>query len=187
MNNALTNHLLRPDYEIIANWISSGSRVLDLGCGDGKLLRELAARKEVVGYGVEIDPVSIPRCIDNGINVIQRNLNRGLADFNADSFDYVVLSLTLQAMKDPSTLLDEMLRVGRIGIVSFPNFGHWKVDSSCRSWDICRSARHCPMRGTIHLIFICARYMTSRTSAPARILPFSNDAPLTTPIKPASG
>jgi methionine biosynthesis protein MetW len=127
MNKALTNHLLRPDYVIISDWIDHGSRVLDLGCGDGELLRELAERKAVTGYGVEIDPASIPRCIDSGINVIQRNLNRGLADFNADSFDYVILSLTLQAMKDPATLLDEMLRVGRTGIVSFPNFGHWKV------------------------------------------------------------
>jgi methionine biosynthesis protein MetW len=127
MKKTLTNHHLRPDYEIITDWITAGSEVLDLGCGDGELLRELAERKGVTGYGVEIDPGYIPQCIENGINVIQTNLNRGLAGINDGSFDYVVLSLTLQAMKDPAILLDEMLRVGNTGIVSFPNFGHWKV------------------------------------------------------------
>ena len=125
--STLTKPQLRPDYGIITDWIARDSQVIDLGCGDGELLRELAQRNGVTGYGVEIDPACIPKCIDNGINVIQTNLNQGLADINDGSFDYVVLSLTLQAMKDPSTLLDEMLRVGKIGIVSFPNFGHWKV------------------------------------------------------------
>ena len=125
--STMTKPQLRPDYGIITDWIAKDSQVIDLGCGDGELLRELAQRNGVTGYGVEIDPACIPKCIDNGINVIQTNLNQGLADINDGSFDYVVLSLTLQAMKDPSTLLDEMLRVGKIGIVTFPNFGHWKV------------------------------------------------------------
>jgi methionine biosynthesis protein MetW len=117
----------RPDLAIIADWIDPGCRVLDLGCGDGELLAWLARRKDVSGYGIEIDDEHIPECIRSGINVIQMNLDRGLSEFDDDSFDYVVLSLTLQAMRYPERLLKEMLRVGRQGIVTFPNFGHWSA------------------------------------------------------------
>jgi len=117
----------RPDLAIIADWIDPGCRVLDLGCGDGELLAWLAHHKDVSGYGIEIDDEHIPECIRAGVNVIQMNLDRGLSEFDDDSFDYVVLSLTLQAMRYPDRLLREMLRVGRQGIVTFPNFGHWSA------------------------------------------------------------
>jgi len=119
------NNGIRPDYATIAEWIAPGSRVLDLGCGDGTLMRYLREEKNVSGYGLEIDDIFIPPCIANGVNVIQTDLDQGLAEFDDDSFDFVVLSLTLQAMHYPNRLLLEMLRVGTVGIVTFPNFGHW--------------------------------------------------------------
>lgn len=117
----------RPDLEIIAAWIAPGSRVLDLGCGDGSLLARLARTRAVTGYGLEMEDAHVPVCIARGLNVIQCDLNRGLADFDDDSFDYVVLSLTLPGVEHPAQLLAEMLRVGRHGIVSFPNLGHWRA------------------------------------------------------------
>lgn len=119
--------IVRPDYAIIAEWIRPRSRVLDLGCGDGALLRYLAEQRQTTGYGLELDDKYLPQCIRNGINVIQTDLDQGLAEFDDDSFDYVLLSLTLQAMHFPARLLDEMLRVGSRGIVTFPNFGHWRA------------------------------------------------------------
>ncbi|MFT5574471.1 MAG: methionine biosynthesis protein MetW, partial [Cryomorphaceae bacterium] len=127
MDKKLNNsNLTRHDYKIIADWIEPNSRVMDLGCGNGGLLRHLQTRKGVTGYGVELNPQMISTCIDNGINVIQTNLDRGLAHFDSDAFDYVVLSLTLQAMRNPEVLLKEMMRVGKQGIVTFPNFAHWR-------------------------------------------------------------
>ncbi len=119
---------LRPDLAIISEWIKPGSRVLDLGCGDGTLLAHLARERDVDGYGLEIDPDNVEQCIRRGVNVIQSDLDDGLSDyFDDDSFDYVVMSQALQAMFYPDRLLREMLRVGREGIVTFPNFGHWKA------------------------------------------------------------
>ncbi len=118
---------LRPDLAIISEWIEPGSRVLDLGCGDGTLLAHLQRERDVDGYGLEIDPDNVVACIQHGVNVIQSDLDAGLTDyFDDNSFDYVVMTQTLQAMHYPSRLLREMLRVGRQGIVTFPNFGHWK-------------------------------------------------------------
>ena len=116
----------RPDFAAIAAWIPQGSSVLDLGCGDGSLLRYLRETREVRGYGVEISDANIAACIANNVNVIQNDLDSGLADFENDSFDYVILSQTLQATRHTEALLKEIVRVGREGIVSFPNFGHWK-------------------------------------------------------------
>jgi methionine biosynthesis protein MetW len=116
----------RPDFAAIAAWIPEGASVLDLGCGDGSLLRYLKETRKICGYGVEISDEGIEACISNGVNVIQSNLEAGLSGFEDGSFDYVILSQTLQATRHTEPLMQEMLRVGREGIVSFPNFGFWK-------------------------------------------------------------
>lgn len=116
----------RPDFAAIATWIPAEASVLDLGCGDGSLLDYLKTERRVRGYGVEIDDANILRCIARGVNVIQSNLEDGLSGFENGTFDFVILSQTLQAMRHTEKLLREMLRVGREGIVSFPNFGYWK-------------------------------------------------------------
>jgi len=124
---SINTFVMRPDYEIISDWIKPNSRVLDLGCGNGELLKYLGQEKTATGYGLELNAAYIPQCINNGINVIQTDLNQGLSEFDDDSFDYVILSFTLQAMRYPDRLIEEMLRVGTTGIVTFPNFGHWRV------------------------------------------------------------
>ena len=116
----------RPDFAAIAQWIKPGAKILDLGCGDGSLLRYLRDTRNIFGYGVEIDDDNLLRCFQNGINVIHNDLEAGLSSFESDSFDYVILSQTLQAMRHTEGIIQEMLRVGKEGIVSFPNFGHWK-------------------------------------------------------------
>jgi methionine biosynthesis protein MetW len=119
------NGVARADYATIGAWITEGARVLDLGCGDGALLAFLAAERRAGGYGVEIDDAGVLACVRNGINVIQSDLERGLAGFDDAAFDVVILSQTLQAMRRIEAIVAEMLRVGREAIVTFPNFGHW--------------------------------------------------------------
>ena len=121
-----TNAMQRADFAAIANWIKPAARVLDLGCGDGTLLRFLAEQRGTIGYGVEIDDEGILACVRNSVNVIQGDLERGLSGFADDSFDYVILSQTLQAVRSSDRVVREMLRVGRQGIVTFPNFGYWR-------------------------------------------------------------
>ena len=116
----------RPDFAAIAGWVGMGSSVLDLGCGDGSLLRYLRESRRVTGYGVEIDDDRVLACVKSGVNVIQGDLERGLSEFESHSFDYVVLSQTLQAIMDGERIINDMLRVGREGIVTFPNFGYWR-------------------------------------------------------------
>jgi methionine biosynthesis protein MetW len=116
----------RPDFNVIAEWVKPRSKVLDLGCGDGSLLRYLNDARQTTGYGVEIEDENILACVRNGVNVIQSDLERGLLGFNTDSFDYVILSQTLQAVRRTERIVREMLRVGREGIVTFPNFGYWR-------------------------------------------------------------
>lgn len=118
---------LRPDLAAISGWIPEGARILDLGCGDGSLLAHLAATRGVRGYGLEIDPANIAACIGRGVNVIQTDLDDGLSDFAEGAFDVVVMAQALQALQRPDQVLAEMLRVARTAIVTFPNFGHWRV------------------------------------------------------------
>lgn len=117
--------LSRPDYAVIADWIRPGEKVLDLGCGDGALLRYLVDTRQVRGYGVEINAEKVLASIGNGINVIQNDLEAGLSGFRDGTFDHVILSLTLQAMHRIEYVVSEMLRVAREAIVTFPNFGYW--------------------------------------------------------------
>ena len=116
----------RHDFALISNWIQPKSKVLDLGCGNGSLLSFLREKLEVKGYGVDKDDRNVLACIGNGVNVIQMDLEAGLAGFDSLSFDYVILSQTLQAMVNTEGVLREMLRVGKQGIITFPNFGYWR-------------------------------------------------------------
>lgn len=118
--------LRRKDLQIIADIIKPKSRVLDLGCGDGRLLSELTNEKLVTGLGIEISLERIKKCLERGISVIQEDLNEGLKDFQDKSFDYVVLSQTLEDISKPVYLIHEMLRVGKKCIISFENLAYWK-------------------------------------------------------------
>lgn len=120
------NDTLRPDLALIADWIATGARVLDLGCGDGALLAYLSRTRNVTGYGLEIDPDNVIKCVARGVNALQLDMDAGLAQFDDDSFDFVVMTSALQEARRPDLLIDEMLRIGRESIVTFPNFGHWK-------------------------------------------------------------
>jgi len=116
---------LRVDLQIISDWIPDGARVLDLGCDNGTLMKHLQQRG-ITGYGLEIDNSKFAECIKAGVNVIQADLDQGLPQFADQSFDFVILSQTLQAIKRPDFLLQEIARVGKQGIIGFPNFGHWQ-------------------------------------------------------------
>lgn len=118
---------LRPDLTIIQQWIRPESEILDLGCGEGELLSYLKTKKNVHGYGLEINPEKLTACIRNGVNVIEQNLDNGLSNFEDQSIDTVVMTQALQAVQRPDELLDEMLRIGKEAIVTFPNFGYWKT------------------------------------------------------------
>ena len=131
MKKGFVGELLgRSDYAIIGEIIEPGTRVLDLGCGDGGLLEWLAAKKNVDARGVELSGAKVRHAIARGVSVYQGDINDGLADYPDHAFDYVILSQTLQETRNPRALLHEMLRVGRNAIVAFPNFGHWRVRMS---------------------------------------------------------
>ncbi len=125
MNGAVPS--LRVDLQLIAKMVAPGSRVLDVGCGDGALLQHLWKTKEVDGRGIEISQAGVNACVRNGLSVIQGDADTDLKDYPSDAFDYVILSQTLQATHNPRTVLDHMARIGRRSIVSFPNFGYWRV------------------------------------------------------------
>lgn len=118
---------MRFDLQVIASWIEPGSRVLDLGCGRGDLMRHLCEHKNVKAVGIELDEEKVMECIASGLSVVQGDINTEIRDYPDGHFDYVVLSQTLQQVYDPNRLLHEMLRTGRHGIVSFPNFSHWRI------------------------------------------------------------
>lgn len=118
---------MRIDHLIIDSWIKPKAKVLDLGCGDGTLLHQLRERKDIRGYGVEIDPAGIQKCVEKRVNVIEKNLDTDLGNFDDKSFDTVIMSQTLQTMQHPEKTLEDMLRIGKEGIVTFPNFAHWKA------------------------------------------------------------
>lgn len=117
---------MRLDQELAERWIQPNSRVLDLGCGDGSLLKHLQTKLGVSGYGIEIDPDNITEAIGKGLSIIEQDLNDGLARFADNSFDTVVMARALQAVKNPDKLLLDMLRVGREVVVTFPNFAYWQ-------------------------------------------------------------
>ena len=135
---------MRSDLAVIMGLIAPESRVLDLGCGDGELLAKLRVQKQVTGYGIETDPEAITKCIERGINVIEHDIDLGLARFPDDSFDLVVMTDTLQALLNPASVLDEMLRIGRECLVTFPNFGHWRCRWALLTRGRMPVARHLP-------------------------------------------
>lgn len=117
----------RVDHVLIAEMVEAGARVLDVGCGDGELLQLLAERRGVDGRGVELQRDKVNACVARGLSVIQGDADRDLDNYPDQAFDYAILSLTIQATRQPKIVLENLLRIGRRAIVSFPNFGHWRV------------------------------------------------------------
>ena len=118
---------LRPDLALIANHVAPGSRVLDVGCGDGTLLKALRDDRRCDARGMELAPANVAECVAKGLSVIQGDADEDLAFYPDQSFDYAILSETLQTMRRPDRVLEELLRIGKRAFVSFPNFAHWRV------------------------------------------------------------
>jgi methionine biosynthesis protein MetW len=118
---------VRVDHDLIAEMVEPGSRVLDVGCGDGELLQLLTEQRGVDGRGVELERDKVNACVARGLSVIQGDADRDLANYPDQAFDYAILSLTIQATRHPKPVLENLLRIGRRAIVSFPNFGHWQI------------------------------------------------------------
>ena len=118
---------MRFDLQIISSWIEPRSKVLDLGCGEGNLMCYLKEKKGVRCTGIEKNEKKVAQCVAKGLNVIHGDINQEVKDYHDDEFDYVILSQTLQQVYEPASLLKEILRIGRMGIVSFPNFSHWRI------------------------------------------------------------
>ena len=118
---------MRFDLHIIASWIEPGSKVLDLGCGEGYLLHFLKENKQVTGTGIECIETKVAHCIEKGLSVLQGDINQEILDYPDNTFDYVILSQTLQQVYEPDKLIQSLLRVGKRGIVTFPNFSHWRI------------------------------------------------------------
>ena len=118
---------IRFDLKIIASWIQPGSRVISLGCGEGDLLHYLKQNKDVIGTGIDRNEARVARAIERGLSVLQGDINAEVLDYADDFFDYVILSQTLQQIYEPAKLIQAMLRIGKKGVVSFPNFSHWRI------------------------------------------------------------
>ncbi len=118
--------MMRADLKVIHRWVPEGAHILDLACGDGTLLEVLARDKGVTGYGLEIDPAGITACVAKGVCVIEQNLDEGLVNFEDDAYDLVIMTQALQALRRPDRMLDEMLRVAKECIITFPNFAYWR-------------------------------------------------------------
>ena len=112
---------------VIESWVKDGSSILDLGCGDGSILEALRSNKSVQGYGIEIDRKNIESCLEKGLEVIEQNIDEGLSNFLDKSFDTVLVSQTIQVLKNPKQALEEITRIGHQSIIVIPNFGHWKA------------------------------------------------------------
>lgn len=123
----MVDNPMRYDLRLVASWIPNGARVLGLGCGDGTLLHYLQTHKQAVCTGIDIDEGCVARCIERGLTVLQGDISEEIRDYPDHAFDVVILAQTLQQIYDPAPLIREILRVGRQGVVSFPNFSHWRV------------------------------------------------------------
>ena len=135
---------MRVDLDVILSYVNSGAHVLDLGCGDGALLAQLRDKKNIQGVGLENDAKKITECIQKNIAVIEQDLNQGLNNFNDNSYDLVIMTLALQAMERPDHVLEDMLRIGKECIVTFPNFGHWRCRIQLLLQGTMPMAKHIP-------------------------------------------
>lgn len=127
MNNTQTEYELRPEFEYIVDMVKPGKRVLDLGCGEGYLMKALQEKKRARVQGIELSDTAIQECVAKGLFVYQGDLDEGLADFNDDSFDYVILTNTIQVLHRPDIIIKEAARVGKQAIISIPNFAYWRI------------------------------------------------------------
>lgn len=137
--------VLRPDLAVIADHIEPGTRVLDIGCGDGALMAALRDEKQVDARGLEIDAAQVEQCVARGLSVVQGDADRDLAEYPDAAFDYAILSQTLQTAERPDLMLDQLLRVGRQVFVSFPNFAHWRMRRALLMTGRMPVTRHLPV------------------------------------------
>ena len=148
---------MKKEFKVIADLLPKNVRVLDVGCGDGSLMSLLIKEKNIDARGLELEKENIKKCIYKGLPVIEGNAETELHQFPDQSFDYVILSQTLQAFYSPEKVLKDLLRIGKSVIVSIPNFGYWKVRTSLLFLEKCLLQKHCQIFGITHLIFICVR------------------------------